>query len=438
MPDARIHKLSLGPLRMSFREAPLTLTTLASLVPADLDIDIRLIDESVSTIPNGEKFDLVGISALTGTAPRAYEIAGTFKRAGSVVVLGGVHVTLLPDEAALHADTIVTGFAETVWPQLLRDYSNGKLKKRYNGCSGDVSSFPIPSRKLQKRFGYMNPYTIMATRGCKSRCDFCSVVAARQVFQTRPVGDVIDEIRSITSKRFAFNDVSLLEDREYAKELFTALAPLKKIWGGLCTARIGRDDEMLDLMHKSGCVYLLIGLESLASQVLSAIHKRFNRPDDYHVLMRKLHDRKIVVMGCFIFGFDHDEPDVFRETVETIDELKIDIPRYAIYTPYPQTEAFNRMKSEGRLLHENWQHYDTQHVVFQPKNMSPHQLDSGFRWAYRKTFSIPSILRRTAGSGRNFPIAFMGNLAYRIYLRRLQRETERVPDVRGVELCEYS
>jgi radical SAM superfamily enzyme YgiQ (UPF0313 family) len=438
MPDAKIHRLSLGPLRMSFREAPLTLTVLASLVPPDLNIDVHLIDESVDRIPLNEKFDLVGISVITGTAIRAYEYADKFRRMGSMVVLGGVHVSLLPDEAALHADSVVTGFAETVWPELLRDFSRGEMRARYDGGSGSLNGLPQPARKLQKRLGYMNPDTVMATRGCKSKCDFCSVAAARQEFQMRPVGEVIDEIRSIKPRRFVFNDVSMLEDREYAMELFTSLAPLKKIWGGLCTSRIGQDDEMLDMMHESGCVFLLIGFESLANQALNAIHKGFNHPDEYQELMRKLHGKNIIVMGCFIFGFDHDTLDVFQSTVETVDELKIDIPRYAIYTPYPKTEAFSRMKAEGRLLHENWEHFDTQHVVFQPKNMSPLELDNGFRWAYRKTFSIGSILRRTAGSGRNFWITFLGNLAYRIYLRRLQNEVERVPDGMEVASCGYS
>lgn len=435
MPDARIHRLNLGPLRMSFREAPLTLTTLASLVPEELGLDIQLVDESVSSIPYGKRFDLVGISALTGTATRAYNIARKFRRSGSVVVLGGVHVTLLPDEAARYADVIVTGFAEIVWPELLRDFLNGKLKNRYDGVDGDISNLPIPSRQLQQRFGYMNPDVVMATRGCKSRCDFCSVAAAGQAFQTRPVGEVIDEIKSIRSRRFAFNDVSLLEDREYAKELLTALAPLKKIWGGLCTSRIARDDEMLDLVRKSGCVYLLIGFESITGETLNSIRKGFNRPGEYRELMRRLHEKNIVVMGCFVFGFDHDTTNVFQETVEAVNDLRIDIPRYAIYTPYPKTEAYGRLKSEGRILHENWAMYDTQHVVFRPKNMTPRELDEGFRGAYKATFSIPSILKRTAGSGLNFPITLMGNLAYRIYIRRLQHETARLPGVADERSC---
>jgi radical SAM superfamily enzyme YgiQ (UPF0313 family) len=425
--DGRIHKLKMGPLNISFREAPLTLTTLAALVPQELEADIIIADESVQRIPFEKHFDLVGISCLTGTAPRAYEIADLFRSRGSTIVLGGPHVTLRPSEAARHADVIVKGFAEQTWPQLLMDYANNRLQPIYESFDVDLRNLPRPRRDLQKSFGYMVPNTVFATRGCRSKCDFCTVPSANYGWQKRPIGEVIDEIRSIKRKRFVFNDVNIADDPEYAKELFRSLIPLKKKWGGLASTRILEDDELVELMYKSGCVYLLIGFESFNDRSLSSIHKAFNKSEHYRELIHKLHHYHIVVMGCFIFGFDDDGPEVFKDTVQWVDQLKVDIPRYAIYTPYPETLAFQRLEKEKRILHYYWQYYDTQHVVFAPQQMSPQALDDGFKWAYQETFRLSANLSRTRGTGRNFPITFLGNLAYKIYIKRLFSDAMRFP-----------
>jgi radical SAM superfamily enzyme YgiQ (UPF0313 family) len=426
IPFGRIHRLR-WPTIISFREAPLTMTTLAALVPPELGASVRIADENVEAIPYHESFDLVGITCVTGTSLRAYEIADRFRNLGMTVVMGGIHVTICPDEAALHADAVVVGPAERNWPLLLREHKAGTLQKRYDDRYDPVlPGLPFAVRRWQKRLGYMTPNTVFATRGCKGTCDFCSVPAAGVTWQTRPVKDVIDEIRSIKARRFVFNDVSLIEDREYARELFSALIPLKKVWGALCTARIGRDEELLDLMRKSGCVYLLIGFESVSGNALYDIRKRHNNPERYDALVSTLHDKKIVVQGCFIFGFDHDTLEVFDQTVEAVDNLKIDIPRYAVYTPYPGTALFKRLKQENRLLHENWYYYDTQHAVFRPKQMSPEQLDKGFIEAYRKTFRIRAVLRRSAAAMATHPaITFMGNCAYHIYKYRLMNDHDR-------------
>ncbi len=427
MPDAGIHKMNIGGHAVSFREAPLTLTTLAALVPPELNAEVTIIDESLEAVPLKQDFDLVGISCLTGTSVRAYALAGHFRRRGATVVLGGVHVSLMPQEAGQHAHSIVLGFAEQTWPQLLRDFSCGKLKDVYESHDSHLSGLPCPRRDLQKQWGYMNPYTVFATRGCRRSCDFCAVSAVPFGWNTRPVHEVIDEIRQIKARRIAFNDVSLLEDRDYAKELFTALAPLKKVWGGLCTTEIGQDDELLELMSRSGCIYLLIGFESVSQRALYGIKKGFNRPQNYADLVKKIHDKGIILQGCFVFGFDHDDRNVFKDTVDAVNELKIDIPRYAVYTPYPRTRAYQRLKEEGRILHNHWSYYDTQHVVFQPSQMSPQELDQGFRWAYRKTFQYPSIWKRVSGLDRSFMVKFVGNLAYRLYIHRLSVDQDRFP-----------
>lgn len=428
LPDGRIHKLRLGLFDISFREAPLTATMLAALVPPELPAHIEIADESIQKIPFHKHYDLVGISCMTGTSTRAYQIADRFRAQGAAVVLGGVHVTLLPDEAKQHADTMVLGFSEAIWPQLLRDFAQGCLQPVYQTTNpASLEHLPCPRRDLQRSFGYMLPNTVMVTRGCRGVCDFCTVPAVKFGWQTRPIAEVIDEIRKLPSRRFAISDVHLTEDPEYAKEFLQALIPLKKSWGGLASTRIGQDEELLDLMQQSGCKFLLIGFESINRNSLASIHKGFNKVEQYQEFVNKLHDRRIIIQGCFIFGLDEDDTSIFAATVDMVDTLQIDIPRYAIYTPYPGTRAFQRLQAEGRLLHTRWEYYDTQHVVFMPKRMSPRELDAGFKWAYQQTYKFLSIVKRTRGSGMNFPITFVGNLAYKLYIRRLLAENQRFP-----------
>ena len=429
MPDGRIHKLKLGPFHRSFREAPLTLTTLAALVPPELNAELVLIDKSVGQkVPDKDDFDLVGISLLTGTANEGYEIADFFRAKGIPVVLGGVHVTLMPDEASRHADTIVTGFAEQTWPRLLLDFAHGRLKEAYHAPESDITRLPAPRRDLQKPFAYMMPNSVFITRGCRGNCDFCSVPAVKFGWHTRPIGDVIAEIKDLKSRYFATTDVHLTADREYAKELFKAMIPLKKRWGGLASTTIAEDPELLDLLHKSGCAYLLLGFESFNSKSLNRMNKSFNSVNRYRDVVDKLHEKNIVIQGCFIFGFDEDDRTIFEQTVDHVNDLKIDIPRYALYTPYPQTILFHRLKAENRLLHENWYYYDTQHVVIRPIQMTAEELDEGFKWAYKKTFTIRSSLGRALTSGGPAPVTFIGNLAYKIYIKRLYEDVNRFPE----------
>lgn len=427
MPDGKINKLKAGRFQLSFREAPLTLTTLASLIPDDLNIRVYCVDESIQRVPFNRDFDIVGISCMTGTSSRGYEIAREFRQRGSLIVVGGVHVTLQPDEARSHADVIFTGFAETTWPRFLSDYRTGSYRSHYHSEGESIHGLPAPRRELQRRFGYMVPNTVAATRGCKGSCHFCSVPAAGYGWSKRSIGSVIDEIRSIGAKRIVFSDVHLTQEPEYAKELFRAMIPLKKQWGGLASTRIANDPELLDLMEESGCSYLLIGFESLSDQSLRLINKGFNRSQTYQCLVEQLHARNIVIQGCFMFGFDDDTKQTFSKTVETINGLGIDIPRFAVFTPYPGTPAFDRLENEGRLLHKEWYYYDTQHVVFIPQNMTARELDAGLKWSFREAFKLANNIKRTAKSGKNGPITFLGNLAYKLYVHRLRVDRNRFP-----------
>lgn len=426
LPDGHIHRLKLPFLRISFREAPLTATMLAALTPPELGFDIEICDASVSEIPYGREYGLVAISIITGTAVEGYRLAEHFRTKGAKVVIGGVHATLMPDEAAAHADSVMTGFAEETWPRMCRDFLSGSLQPRYDGGSPDLAGLPWPRRDLQKRFGYMMPQTVFATRGCRNNCDFCAVVGAKFGWHVRPVEEVAAEVAALPGRRFVFNDVSFCEDREYAMRLCRALKPLKKKWGGLMTLKAASDEAMLDALVDAGCCYMLLGFESARPSGVRGIRKAFNALEDYQRIVSSMHDRGMMIQGCFIFGLDDDTPDVFDDTAEMIDELRIDIPRYALYTPFPGTECYRRTVAQGRLLPDvNWSWYDTQHVVIRPKRMTPEELDAGFVRAWRHTYSLRSIFTRLSPKRDQFVVALAGNLAYRLYRAELMKDGHR-------------
>lgn len=427
--DGRIHKVKFGKFSRSMREAPLTLTTLAALTGGakDYEVSYRLIDESVDELPESSDADIVGISVLTGNSHRAYEVAAKFRSEGKLVVLGGVHLSLVPEEEPReYADVLFIGPAEETWPRFLSDYVAGNYKKKYVYTPSETSasdySLPIPRRELQSSFRYNIANTVTATRGCTHTCGFCSVPASSRGFLKRPIGEVVDDVKSFPSRLFAFNDVSLTDDPQYAKELFKALIPLKKRWGGLATIHAADDPELLDLMYQSGCRYLLIGFESFERAALHEIHKGFNREKKYHEFMAAMKSYGISIQGCFIFGFDHDTRDVFSQTVERVGELGIDIPRYSLLTPYPGTRLFHKLESENRIVSRNWMDYDTMHVVFRPKQMNEAQLYEGFKQAYRETFKMGSILKRSSLLRFSGYINIVGNLTYKSFIHRLEND----------------
>jgi radical SAM superfamily enzyme YgiQ (UPF0313 family) len=420
-PRGPLYRHRTGIWKKSLRYAPLTLITLAGLVPPELDVELTLVDEGIEEVDPSFEADLVGISAITGSAPRAYELADHFRRRGLPVVLGGVHPTLLPQEAAGHADAVVTGYAEESWPQLLRDFAAGQMLPRYDQSPRlSLANLPLPRRDLLPNRLYTTVHTIEATRGCVHPCDFCVVPTAwgRRPLQ-RPVGEVVEEIRHMGARRLVFLDLNLIADISYARELFAALIPLKVTWGGLATTTIAWDEELLDLAARSGCRGLLLGFESLSPASMAETGKGFGIRKDYREVVRQLHRRDIALMGCFAFGFDHDTPETFAQTVEFVLEAKIDLPRYAILTPFPGTPLFQRLQQEGRILTEDWSLYDGQHVVFEPARMSPDALLQGTEWAWKQTYSFSSIARRLLGARTQLPIAIAANLGYRFYAYRL-------------------
>ncbi len=420
-PSGIMYRKKDGIFPRALRYAPLTLTTLASLVPQELNAQITLIDEGVEHFDPNIEANLVGISAITGTSNRAYAIARHFRHRGIPVVMGGVHTTLMPQEAKLYADSVVTGLAYESWPRCLNDFNQGNLQPFYSQQPNiSLEGLPFPRKDLLKKFSYLSNGSTQATFGCPYRCDFCAVVATQKSYLRRPAHEMIDEIRRIKSKFIVFVDPSPMEDRDYAMQLYREMIPLKKQWGGLSTVKAADDDELMDLVAKSGCKGLLLGFESVTQESANQINKRFNKVEIYKDVVRRLHDRGIAINGTFMFGMDSDTEDSFKQTVDFVNEAKIDLPRYAIYTPFPGTPIYQRLEKEGRILTKNWTLYDGQHVVYQPKCMTAERLREGHLWAWKNTYAVKSILNRISDVS-GFPmIPFITNLGYRYYANRLK------------------
>ncbi len=365
-PKGPLYRRRGGIFRQSLRYMPLTLPTLAALVPDELHVELVCIDEGIDDVDLNLRADLIGMTVITGTANRAYELSGHYRRRGIPVVLGGPHVTLIPDDAQRHADSIVVGYSEETWP-----------KKRY-----------------------LTSHVFEATRGCVHNCSFCVVPAAwgRRPLQ-KPVEEIIDDIRRQKARRAIFVDLNLIADKRYAAALFEALMPLEIQWYGLATTLLCDDEELLDLVARSGCRGLLMGLESISPENLSNNSKSFNNPERYPEVVEKLHRRRIALQGCFVFGLDDDRPDVFLKTAQFAVDAKIDLPRFAIVTPFPGTGLYHEFEQQGRLLTQNWELYDGQHVVFQPAQMSVDELQRGTEAAWKYAYSGLNIARRLRYTG---------------------------------------
>jgi radical SAM superfamily enzyme YgiQ (UPF0313 family) len=412
-----------GSFTRSISYAPLTLSVLAALVPKELEADIRIIDEGVEKPCFKGEFDIVAITCVTSSANRAYELCDYWRDKGSFVVLGGVHPTLMPAEAAAHADSIFIGLAEETFPEFLKDYSRGTPRKiyRYEPECGHLS-MPVPRRDLLSK-AYINIPTVIANRGCRNSCGYCSIHKLwGHKGLTRPVGEVIDEIKALNKKRFILLDPSPTSDMEYAEEFFKALVPLHIKWSGLSTVDVVNKPQLFELMVKSGCEGILAGFESIHGDSLMSVGKGMNKVEEYKYAVKQFHSADIPVLGCFVAGFDSDTRESLMETVDFIDEIGVDLPRFSILTPFPGTTLFEDYEKNGRILTKNWDRYDTMHVVFQPENMQPEELQLAFHEMWKRTYTIKRILKRISNTRRDKIIKLGANIGFKYYARKLQKE----------------
>ena len=399
---------------------PLGLAMLAALTPAD--IEVSLTDENVAAIDFQEKTDLVGITTLTITAQRAYEIADIFRARGITVVLGGIYASFLPDEAGQHADAVVIGEAEETWPKLIADFKANRLQKVYRqGERGTLVNLPVPRRDLFTKGAYLIKNTLAATRGCPYSCSFCSVSSFfGRTYRCRPVDDVIKELDTLEGAKYVFFvDDNIIGNPKFAKELFRAMVPYKIKWFGQASVTIARDDELLELAAASGCIGLMIGFESIEPANLATVAKRINVVDEYEGVISKIHSKGIGIHGFFITGLDEDRKDVFERTVRFAQEMKLESAGFAYPMPLPGTEFFNSLDKEGRVITREWARYANE-IVFEPKLMSREELQEGHAWASQEFFRLSSIWKRVGLTRRNLALLWALNLGWRAHYSKVR------------------
>jgi len=373
---------------------PLNLCIAAALTPRKHRVEI--VDESVRPVDFSEPADVVGISVMTCTAKRAYEIADRYRAKGAKVILGGIHASTMPEEAAEHADAVVIGAAEDSLPRLFEDLEKGKLKKFYRRKKGaPPAPIATPRRDLLNRSDYLMFNAIQISRGCPHRCIFCSTPAVfGREYTTRPVEDIVEEIKSLGGRLYIFADDNIVGNMRYARELFEALIPLKIHWAGQATILIARDEKLLRLMKHSGCKGVILGLESPSQETLSEAGKTYCRTSRYLKDIRRIQEAGISVWGSFLFGFDTQTPADCIGSVRFAQRAKLAMACFPILTPYPGTPLYDRLDSEGRILTRDWEKYTGTNVVFKPARMHPRQLKRLQMAAFYEFFSPRSILSR--------------------------------------------
>jgi radical SAM superfamily enzyme YgiQ (UPF0313 family) len=377
---------------------PLGLATLAAyLSPDDQAV---LVDEHVEPLRTHDGPDLVLIQVYITNAYRAYRMADAYRAKGSYVVLGGLHVTSLPHEAAAHADTLVLGPAEQTFPRFLEDFRAGEPRPVYQSTDGrTLDSVPPIRRDLIRRRNYLVPNSIVVTRGCPQHCDFCykdAFFSGGRTFYTQRVDDALAEIERLPGRHLYFLDDHLLGNPRFARELFAGMLGMGRLFQGAATVDSILRGDLIERAAEAGLRSLFVGFETLTPGNLERSLKRQNLGRDYSAVTRRLHSLGIMINGSFVFGMDDDDEDVFKQTVDWAVTHGLTTATFHIQTPYPGTGLYARMEQQGRLTTRNWDLYDTRHVVYRPARLSPEALERGYNWAYREFYRWSSIARASA------------------------------------------
>lgn len=396
----------------------ITMPYIAALAPVDWDV--VHVDEAIAPVDVTMQADIVGVTFHTPSAAHAYDIAARFRTRGIPVILGGPHVTLMPDEAERHADAIFVGEAEVTLPEFFRDFERGSIGQRYESAeTPSLDAAPMARKDLYHRRDH-TAGRLFATRGCAFTCDFCSLASMyRRKLRRRPVEAVAREFASFPGKAIIFWDDNLAMDRAYAKALFRAIEPHRKWWSSQASIHAGRDDEFLELAARSGCKQLFIGFESISQASMQAAGKDFNVVEDYLDVVARIHAHGIAVQAGIVFGFDADDEHVFERTLDFLEQAGVQNATFNILTPYPGTELYRRLEAEGRILTRDWARYNARaDVVFEPRAMSRQTLLEGYRYANRRFYSASSIVRRLSRSPVGLWWTLPLNLAYAAAWRR--------------------
>ena len=416
------------PIRQRRLHLPgLTLPMLAALTPSH--IDVRIVFETVEDIPYHEHWDLVGLTGMGSGLVRAWQIGDEFRNRGVKVVIGGIAASVADPEWSLnHADSLVQGEAEEVWPQVVRDVESGELQRVYRMARHpSLENLPVPRYELmnRSRLGFWRP--VQATRGCPYPCSFCSVTSFfGGTYRKRPVDKVVRDVRAAKkngSHYIAFIDDNIGVDVDYCNELWEALIPEKIIWMSQCSLHITERPDLMKLAHRSGCRVLSFGIESTNSKSLKAVDKEWNRPERYATAIRALRNQGIDVSTEMVIGLDADDVSVFQRTIDFIMQNHISVPRVHIITPIPGTPLYRNLKGEGRILSRDFSCYTGSKVVFRPIHFQPQDLETGYWKMYEELFSWTAILKRIFRNRASLgpymrAVVWVVNFKYRNHIRR--------------------
>lgn len=373
---------------------PLGLATLAAYLSPDDEIDLQ--DQHVEELKLDDQPDLVIIQVYITNAYRAYKIADHYRQKGSYVLLGGLHVTSLPFEAALHADTIFIGPGEETFPTFLKDFKNRQAKKVYSSSIRTLDKIPPIRRDLIKRAKYLVPNSIVVSRGCPHHCNFCYKDAFFQggkTFYTQAVDDALAEIERLPGRHLYFLDDHLLGNSKFATDLFDGMKGMNRLFQGAATVESVLRGNLIERAAEAGLRSLFVGFETFSPANLRQSNKKQNLEKDYIKAVNRLHSLGIMINGSFVFGLDDDDQDVFKRTVEWGVQHSITTSTYHVLTPYPGTKLFSDMESQGRILTRNWDLYDTRNVVYQTTQLSAEELKAGYDWAYKEFYSWSNIFK---------------------------------------------
>lgn len=373
---------------------PLGLAALAAHLPHDVHID--LCDEHVEPLDLDDEPDLVVIQCYITSARRSYEIADHYRRRGVRVAIGGLHPTSLPEEAAPHCDHLFLGPGDHSFPRFLADLAAGTPAPRYESGPRTLEGLPAPRRDLIKRTRYLVPNSLVVTRGCPHSCDFCykdAFFEGGRGFYTQTVDDALAQIESLPGRHLYFLDDHILGHRRFARELFAGMKGMNRLWQGASTVNAILQGDLIERAAEAGLRSIFVGFESISPTNLRHHGKTQNLNRDYAAAVAHLRDLGVMVNGSFVFGMDDDDPDVFRNTVDWAVSMGIETATFHVMTPYPGTGLHARIEAEGRILHRDWDRYDTRHCVYQPARMTPRQLEDGYWWAYKEFYRWQSIAR---------------------------------------------
>jgi radical SAM superfamily enzyme YgiQ (UPF0313 family) len=399
---------------------PLGLATLAGYLPDDAEVTIE--DEHVERVNLDDDPELVVIQAYITSARRAYELADHYRRRGAHVAIGGLHPTSLPDEAAAHADTVFLGPGEDTWPKFLNDLAGGSPAPRYASTERTLHGMPRVRRDLIKRWLYLVPNSIVVSRGCPHACDFCykdAFFEGGRSFYTQTVDDALAEIDRLPGRHLYFLDDHLFGNGRFARELFVGMGGMGRLWQAAGTVKSVLQPRLLEAAVACGLRSLFVGFETISTKNLLAHDKRQNLDKDYAAAIRRLRDLGVMVNASFVFGMDDDDPTVFDRTVEWAVSQGVETATFHVLTPYPGTGLYTRIAAQDRLLHSNWDLYDTRHAVFQPARMTVDQLEEGYWRAYRDFYSWRNIIKGAAT--KDTRVARARHVAYAAGWKKFER-----------------